>query len=88
MDELHTIARILSSKSRLKIITLILNSKEDLCVNEIAQKVPLSHSAASHQLAKLESAGIVKSHRIGQMICYTAKTSAITKKIKKIISIV
>ena len=88
MDDLHTIARMLSSKSRLKIITLILSSAEDQCVNEIAEAVSLTHSATSHQLAKLEAAGLVESHRMGQTICYTAKNSSLTNKLKKIISII
>jgi DNA-binding transcriptional ArsR family regulator len=88
MNDLHTLARTLASKSRLEIILLILKSKEDLCVQEIAEKVSLTHSATSHQLAKLESVGLVESHRMGQTICYTEKDSPLTSKLRKIINII
>lgn len=80
------IFKILSSRTRFKIISELLKKEEGLCVKELAEEVGISHSATSHQLAQLEDKGIVSSCRIGKMICYCVKKSALTKGIAEIIS--
>jgi len=78
--------KILSSKTRFQILSLLLNTDDDPCVNEIAHTVGISHSATSHQLARLEDKGVVDSYRSGQTICYHVKESATTKQLRNIIN--
>jgi ArsR family transcriptional regulator len=78
--------KVLSSKTRFQILSLLLNAGYNPCVNDIAQTVGISHSATSHQLAKLEDKGIVTSFRRGQTICYHVKESKLTKQLRDIIN--
>ncbi|MEX1027198.1 MAG: metalloregulator ArsR/SmtB family transcription factor [Candidatus Paceibacterota bacterium] len=80
-----SILKILSSKTRFQILTLLLKSKHDPCVNEIADAIGLSHSATSHQLTRLEDKDVVEAYREGQMICYHLKDSPTTKRLRSII---
>ena len=80
--------KILADHTRLRIINLLLMARDELCVNEIADAVAISQSAASHQLAKLEANGIVSSHRMGQTICYEIKDIHIRRKMSQIIKLV
>ena len=77
--------KILSSKTRFQILSLLLHAGYDPCVNDIADTIGLSHSATSHQLAKLEDKGIVNSYRRGQTICYHVKETSITKQLRSVI---
>lgn len=65
-----SILKILADPSRYKILELLINSNGKLCVGDIAEQSSNSPSAVSHQLAKLESAGLIKPLRNGQQICY------------------
>lgn len=80
------ILKILSSKTRFKIISELLKKEEGLCVKELAEASGISQSAASHQLARLEDKGIVLSRRMGQTICYRVRKIALTKVIQEIIN--
>ena len=75
---------ILADPTRLAILQAFFNSKE-YCVSDIASKVNVSLSAASHQLARLEARGIVSCYRKGQKICYQLNKNSLTKKIKNIL---
>jgi len=77
--------RVLATSSRYSIMALLLNSKEELCVNQIAKQVGMSQSATSHQLAYLEVRGIIRGIRYGQTKCYVPTNSILTKKIALII---
>lgn len=77
--------RLLSSKTRFKILTLLMYSDQEVCVKEIAEAIGASHSATSHQLARLEDRGIVTSVRDGQTVCYYLTSSANVKKLRNII---
>jgi len=82
------ILKIISSKTRFQIVSMLLNSeKKTPCVNEIADTIGISHSATSHQLAKLEDKGVVNSHRTGKTICYKIKNNETTKLLRSIITI-
>ena len=78
------ILKLLGDPSRYKILELLLNSNGELCVGDIAQKSDCSQSAVSHQLAKLESARIVKPVRNGQQICYILQDNFEVELILKI----
>lgn len=70
---------IISDPTRLKIIILLKKHKE-LCVSDLAEIIGLSISGISHQLKLLTNCGIVKSEKMGKIVCY----SLINKKIKLI----
>ena len=70
-----------SDPTRFKILYLLYKSEDGLCVHEIADAVPISHSAASHQLSRLEDRGIVNSFREGQSVCYRFKESTYNTEI-------
>ncbi len=87
IDESMKIIKVLCNPNRFIILLLLLEIKEDICVNEIAEKVGISQSLASHQLAYLEARGIIKSIRMGKTICYELSNISLTKKAIKIIKL-
>jgi len=77
-----TVGRVLSSKTRIKLLVALFESRRrrvDLCVKELAETVGLSHSAISHQLARLADMGIVTPSRTGQTVCYSLTGSPATR---------
>ncbi|HRN86398.1 MAG TPA: metalloregulator ArsR/SmtB family transcription factor [Candidatus Dojkabacteria bacterium] len=84
-----SILKILADPSRYKILELLINSNGKLCVGDIAEQSKNSPSAVSHQLAKLESAGLISPSRNGQQICYRLESNEqvdIVLKIMKTLS--
>jgi ArsR family transcriptional regulator, lead/cadmium/zinc/bismuth-responsive transcriptional repressor len=77
--------KILSSGTRFKIVSLLMQSPKNLCVNEISKAIGMSHSATSHQLSKLENKGILRSFRNGQTVCYEIKRSRVTGELLTIV---
>lgn len=53
----------------------------ELCVSELAEKLESSLSNTSHQLRKLELAGIVNRIRHGRMICYQFRKTPVNIKL-------
>lgn len=79
-------SKVLSSEARMKILNILLNKKgKDICVKEIADAIGLSHSATSHQLAKLQDMGVVVPSRMGQTMCYSMTKSALAQTLSRII---
>ena len=78
--------KVLADPTRLRIIDLLLSRKMGCCVGDIAKDVGLTHSATSHQLAKLEDKGIVTSTRDGQMICYRIVDCPVVRDIINVIN--
>lgn len=68
---------IISDPTRIKIIILLKKHKE-MCVSDISEIIGISISAISHQLRLLENCGIVKSERMGKIVCY----ALLSKKLK------
>lgn len=81
-----TALKILSDPTRFRILSLLSEAPEGLCVYEIAEGTNISHSAASHQLAKLEAHNVVESFREGQTVCYELHDSELTRSITRIMS--
>ncbi len=75
------ILKILSNKNRLEIIRHIMETSEDLCVNQLSEKLGISQSLASHQLAHLSSHKVVVGYRVGQTICYKSSESEFAQKV-------
>ena len=71
-DECYYLAefyKIFGDTTRLKILFALTSGK--YCVNHISEKVGMSQSAVSHQLAILRKATVVKQVRAGQSIVYS-----------------
>jgi len=85
--QIATSFKILSDPTRLNILCLLADNREGLCVNEIAESVKVSQSAASHQLSKLEARSVIESFRDGQMICYSLAKNDIAKNLEKVMKI-
>lgn len=86
-DKIAAVFSALSDRGRLKMFKLLLKY-DDLCVTEIANVFEISVPAASQQLKILETSGLVKKEREGQMICYSInKSSNIIKLVQKVVSI-
>lgn len=65
---------LFSDPVRLRLFFFLFGSKcQDLCVSDVAQYLKSSLSNTSHQLRKLELAGIVEPRRNGRMICYRVR---------------
>ncbi len=79
------ILKILCDPTRYDMLRLLFRKNAELCVKEIADKIGISHSAASHQLARLEDKGIVRCWREGQTICYAAVETPHTRALRRII---
>ena len=80
-----SVLKIVSNKNRYMIMKMLFSAKGDLCVHELSERIGLSQSATSHQLAYLEARGIVKSVRTGKTKCYLPTDISLTKKVAKII---
>ena len=70
MQELVTLAKILSDINRVKIIALLKRDKE-LCVCEICDTLELSQPLVSRHLKQMRDAGVVSSKQSGKWKTYT-----------------
>ena len=67
--DLSELFKIFGDSTRIKIINILLD--EELCVNDIANKINVSQSAVSHQLRILKSSKLVNYRKVGNMIYYS-----------------
>lgn len=79
--------KLFSDSTRMKILQVLMNSKIELCVHEIAEATNTSQSATSHQLAKLEARGLVSCTRKGQTMCYRIEEGDQINRLKKTLAI-
>lgn len=86
MDELINLFGILSDKTRLRILLLLLNN--ELCVCEIFAALNMSQPRVSRQLAILKQARIIKDRRDGKWIYYRIQENEYTKQLMSIISLI
>ena len=75
--DLSELFKIFGDSTRIKIINVLLI--EELCVNDIAEKINVSQSAVSHQLRLLKQAKLVKYRKEGQTIYYSLADNHIEK---------
>ncbi|MBI2031719.1 MAG: winged helix-turn-helix transcriptional regulator [Candidatus Levybacteria bacterium] len=68
----------------LKILYIISREKE-VCPSDLVSILGISMPAISHQLARLKQMGVVKTKRMGQIICYSFSDTKEAKSIKNII---
>ena len=69
IHKLSDFFKVLSDPTRLRILTELLGSA--LCVMHISERVGMSQSAVSHQLALLRKANLVKVTRKGKSLIYS-----------------
>lgn len=69
MDKTVEFMKVLSDKTRLKIISLL--SKQEMAVCELIEALRLSQPAVSHHLKLLKQSGLIQDNREGKWILYT-----------------
>lgn len=82
-----SVFKILADPTRCKILKLLVESKREMCVTEIADTIKMTHSATSHQLNNLEDKGVLVSSRDGQTICYTFADTRVARNIERILQL-
>lgn len=75
--DLSELFKIFGDSTRIKIINILLD--EELCVNDIANKINVSQSAVSHQLRILKSSKLVNYRKAGNMIYYSLADDHVEK---------
>jgi DNA-binding transcriptional ArsR family regulator len=68
VEGLTEIFRVLGDPTRVRILDAL--SQAELCVGDLAHRLGISESAASHQLRLLRNTRIVRSRRDGRMVFY------------------
>lgn len=68
-DEMAAFYKVIGDKTRVKILYVLVDG--ELCVQEIAEKLDMTHSAISHQLSKLRKYRLIKSRREGKEMYYS-----------------
>ena len=69
--------KLFGDSTRIKILTVLYN--QEMCVLDLANKIGLSQSATSHQLAMLKMARLVKFRREGTTLFYSLDDDHIIK---------
>lgn len=77
MDELLNLFHLLSDKTRLRILLLLLD--HELCVCEIFASLNMSQPRVSRQLAVLKQARLIKDRREGKWIYYKIEKNSDTQ---------
>lgn len=75
--DLSELFKIFGDSTRIKIINILLY--DELCVNDISNKINVSQSAVSHQLRILKSSKLVKYRKEGNMIYYSLDDEHVKK---------
>ena len=68
-DEMAAFYKVIGDKTRVKILYVLVDG--ELCVQEIAEKLDMTHSAITHQLSKLRKYRLIKSRREGKEMYYS-----------------
>lgn len=80
MSSLSSVLKLVSEKSRLKLLCILREGKH--CVCEMEEHFDLSQSLISHHLRNLKSSGIVVSEKRGLRVYYS-----LTKKGEQIVDL-
>lgn len=75
--DLSELFKIFGDSTRVKIINVLLY--EEMCVNDIADKINASQSAVSHQLRILKGSKLVKYRKEGKEIYYSLSDNHVEK---------
>jgi ArsR family transcriptional regulator len=69
LDQMSNFFKVMSDKTRLRILETLLGGS--MCVMHISERVGMSQSAISHQLAILRKADLVRVKRSGKSVLYS-----------------
>lgn len=69
LDTMCDFFKVMADRTRLRILTELLEGS--LCVMHISERVGMSQSATSHQLALLRKANLVRVTRKGKSVVYS-----------------
>jgi DNA-binding transcriptional ArsR family regulator len=61
--------KVLGDETRVRILFAL--SQQELCVQEIAERLQMTQSAVSHQLRRLRDRNLVRYRKKGKMVYYT-----------------
>ena len=75
MENMSDFFKIFGDKTRVRILYVL--QEKELCVNDIALLLDMTHSAISHQLRVLKQARLVKYRRNGKEVIYSLSDSHI-----------
>lgn len=84
MDDLINLFSLLSDKTRLRILLLLLD--KELCVCEIFAALDMSQPRVSRQLAILKQAKLIKDRRDGKWIYYRIDKSSNSDRLMSILA--
>lgn len=70
LEKLASVFKALSDPTRLKIVKLLCQRKQPICVNGLTNHLDISQSAVSQHLKVLKQADLVKGERRGNFIHY------------------
>jgi DNA-binding transcriptional ArsR family regulator len=82
MDKLAKLANIfkaLGDLTRLRLVNILINADEALCVNELAKKLQITQSAVSQHLRLLKLADIVVGKKHGYFVHYEVNYKIVNK---------
>jgi ArsR family transcriptional regulator len=85
LEDLLNIFHMLSDKTRLRILLLLLD--HELCVCEIFGTLDMTQPRVSRQLALLRQARLIKDRRAGKWIYYRLDDSVDTRYLRHILSL-
>ncbi|SFR11123.1 ArsR/SmtB family transcription factor [Desulfoscipio geothermicus] len=74
MDKIAEFYKALGDKTRLQILKML--STQEMCVNEISDRLNKSQPAISHHLKILKQAGLIVNNRDGKWIKYCINVNA------------
>ena len=69
IDQMSVFLKVMSDKTRLRILATLLDGS--MCVMHISERLEMSQSAISHQLAILRKADLVRVKRSGKSVLYS-----------------
>lgn len=85
LDDVLNLFSILSDKTRLRILLLLLDN--ELCVCRIFEALDMSQPRVSRQLAILKQSRIIRDRRAGKWIYYRIEDNEYTKQLMSILSL-
>jgi len=82
ISELTAFFKSFADDTRLRIM-IVLDSVEEMCVNDIAVALDMTKSAISHQLRYLKDCNLVKCTRLGKIVFYSLADDHVKTIIEK-----
>lgn len=70
MDNFINVFKALSDKTRVKILAILIKSKQELCICEIMDALQLAQYNISKHIRELKLVGLVKEKREGRFVFY------------------